>query len=116
VVQAIGQATSSSRLVAQATSSRPSPEAATIVGTSTFSSTEHCGSRQWSWKTNPTWEFLNSASAAGVSANGFCPASRMVPPVGGSSAPEHVEQGALAAARRPRDGGRLPGIERESGV
>ena len=27
---------------------------ATSVGTSTFSSTVHCGSRQWSWNTKPT--------------------------------------------------------------
>jgi hypothetical protein len=33
------------------------------VGTSTFSRTEHCGSRQWSWKTKPMDRLRNADSS-----------------------------------------------------
>ena len=49
---------------------------ATSVGTSTFSSTEHCGSRWWSWNTKPTCRLRNAASRRSSSSNGFCPSSR----------------------------------------
>ena len=63
------------------------PRRATSVGTSTFSSTDSCGSRQWSWNTNPISWLRKVASCAPVSENGSRPLSRTLPDEGGSRAP-----------------------------
>ena len=101
-----------------ATSARRLPRAsrATSVGTSTFSSTEHCGSRQWSWNTNPISRLRKSASAAGVERERIAAVERDVPRRRRLQRAEDVEQRALAAARRPGDRRRLARRERERHV
>ena len=67
---------------------RPCPAGdATSVGASTFSSTEHCGSSEWSWNTKPIARLRKAACSRSPSAKGSCPSMVTVPLDGASSAP-----------------------------
>ena len=81
---------------------------ATSVGTSTFSRTVHCGSRQWSWKTKPMLVLRKSASAAASRPNGS-DRPVTVPARAVRAPPSMYSSETLAGARGPDHRRRLPG-------
>ena len=104
------------RRAARAWASLPASAGPTSVGTSTFSSTLHCGSRQWSWKTNPISLLRNAASSFGGQAERIHAAKRHRPGRRRLERAENVKKRALAASRRSHDRRSIAGRKRQRNI